>query len=81
MLKEKIFKRLYKELPYEVQIEDVSYQTLLDGSIRIEKNLMVRSDQVSALPKCPPFVCVQALLRQKMSCKLSLVVAVNSVLQ
>jgi GTPase Era involved in 16S rRNA processing len=59
VLKEKIFKRLYKELPYEVQIEDVSYQTLLDGSIRIEKNLMVCSDQVTALPKGPPF-CVCA---------------------
>ena len=49
MLKEKVFRRLYKELPYEVQIEDVSYKTLMDGSIRIEKNLMVRSDQVIAM--------------------------------
>ncbi|CAL8472100.1 g11642 [Coccomyxa elongata] len=46
VLKEKVFRRLYKELPYEVQIEDVSFKTLTDGSLRIEKNLMVRSDQV-----------------------------------
>ncbi|BDA47463.1 probable GTPase Era at C-terminar half [Coccomyxa sp. Obi] len=46
VLKEKMFRRLYKELPYEVQIEDVSFKTLTDGSLRIEKNLMVRSDQV-----------------------------------
>ncbi len=44
-----MFRRLYKEIPYEVQIEDVSFKTLMDGSLRIEKNLMVRSDQVSAL--------------------------------
>lgn len=49
MLKEKVFRRLYKELPYEMQIEDVSFKTLTDGSLRIEKNLMVRSDQVSTM--------------------------------
>ncbi|EIE23555.1 GTP-binding protein Era [Coccomyxa subellipsoidea C-169] len=46
VLKEKVFRRLYKEIPYEVQIEDVSFKMLMDGSLRIEKNLMVRSDQV-----------------------------------
>lgn len=54
VLKEKIFRRLYKELPYEVQIEDVSLKTLADGSLRIEKNLMVRTDQVvHPLSACP----------------------------
>lgn len=53
VLKEKVYRRMYKEVPYEAEIEDVSVKTLTDGSLRIEKNLIVPSEQVhSAMLIC-----------------------------
>jgi GTP-binding protein Era len=46
VLREKVFRRLYKELPYELSLQDVSFKTLADGSLRIEKNILVPTDQV-----------------------------------
>lgn len=46
VLKEKVYRRMYEEIPYEAEIEDVSVKTLTDGSLRIEKNLIVPSEQV-----------------------------------
>ena len=41
LVREKLFKRLYKEVPYKLDIHDVSVRYLRDGSIRIEKDIMV----------------------------------------
>ena len=48
VLREKVFRRLYKELPYLLELQDVSCKTLPDGSLRIEKDIMVPTDQVQA---------------------------------
>jgi GTPase Era involved in 16S rRNA processing len=49
VLREKVFRRFFMELPYKLQIEDESVKELKDGSIRIEKNLLVPSAKASAL--------------------------------
>ena len=47
LVREKLFKRLYKEVPYKLDIHDVSVRYLRDGSIRIEKDIMVACEEVS----------------------------------
>ena len=49
LVRENIFKRLYKEVPYNLDILDVSIKHLRDGSIRIEKHIMVPSEQASSI--------------------------------
>lgn len=51
-MREKLFKRLYKEVPYNLDMVDVSVKYLSDGSIRIEKHIMVASEQVSDIHIC-----------------------------
>ena len=47
-MRENLFKRLYKEIPYNLDIVDVSAKYLRDGSIRIEKHIMVATELVSS---------------------------------
>ncbi len=48
IVRENLFKRLYKEVPYNLDIVDVSVKYLRDGSIRIEKHIMVATELVSS---------------------------------
>ena len=48
VVREKVFRRLYKELPYELSLRDVSFKCLADGSLRIEKDILVPTDQVQS---------------------------------
>ena len=41
VVREKLFKRLYKELPYRLDIKDAGLSIFRDGSIRIEKHVLV----------------------------------------
>ena len=45
VVREKVFRRLYKELPYELSLRDVSFKHLANGSLRIEKDILVPTDQ------------------------------------
>ena len=47
IVREKLFKRLYKELPYRLDIVDASINVHRDGSIRIEKHIIVPDRGVS----------------------------------
>ena len=49
VVREKVFRRLYKELPYELSVRDVSFKRLANGSLRIEKDILVPTDQVHPL--------------------------------
>ena len=49
VVREKLFKRLYKELPYRLDIKDAGLSLFRDGSIRIEKHVLVRSSQVKTV--------------------------------
>ena len=49
LVRENLFKRLYKEVPYNLDILDASIKYLRDGSVRIEKHIMVASEQVSRM--------------------------------
>ena len=49
VVREKLFKRLYKELPYRLDIKDAGLSLFRDGSIRIEKHVLVRSNQVKTV--------------------------------
>ena len=57
VVREKLFKRLYKELPYRLDIKDAGLSIFRDGSIRIEKHVLVHSNQVKtvdiAIPQTP----------------------------
>lgn len=44
--REKIFRGLYKELPYEIQLRPVSSRVLNDGSVRIEQTVEVGAERV-----------------------------------
>lgn len=41
IVREKLFKRLYKEIPYKTDIVSVAIDPHRDGSIRIEKHILV----------------------------------------
>ena len=49
VVREKLFKRLYKELPYRLDIKDAGLSMFRDGSIRIEKHVLVHSNQVKPM--------------------------------
>ena len=49
VVREKLFKRLYKELPYRLDIKDAGLSIFRDGSIRIEKHVLVHSNQVKTV--------------------------------
>ncbi len=52
VVREKVFRRLYKELPYELSLRDVSFKHLANGSLRIEKDILVPTDQARPLSSC-----------------------------
>ena len=52
IVREKLFKRLYKELPYRLDIVDAAVNVHRDGSIRVEKHIMVPDRNVSDTPLC-----------------------------
>lgn len=52
IVREKLFKRLYKELPYRLDIVDAAVNVHRDGSIRVEKHIMVPDRNVSHTPLC-----------------------------
>ena len=55
VVREKLFKRLYKELPYRLDIKDAGLSIFRDGSIRIEKHVLVHSNQVKTVDICHSF--------------------------
>lgn len=54
VVREKLFKRLYKEVPYRLDIKDAGLSIFRDGSIRIEKHVLVHSNQVKTVDICHP---------------------------
>lgn len=56
IVREAVFERLHKELPYTVSIRHVSWRELADGSVRVEHALMVASNSQrkarAAAPRC-----------------------------
>ena len=49
VVRENRLKRLYKELTYRLDIKDAGLSIFRDGSIRIEKHVLVRSSQVKTV--------------------------------
>lgn len=49
VVREKLFKRLYKELPYEMETSLVSFKHLRDGSLRCELTVWVPNERVRAM--------------------------------
>ena len=41
VVREKLFQRLYKELPYRLSLAPVGFNVLNDGSVRVEQDILV----------------------------------------
>jgi len=48
-VREKIFRRLRQELPYEIEVVPKAYEALKDGSLLFRHSIQVPSETVSTL--------------------------------
>lgn len=49
VVREKLYRNLHQEVPYNVRVMPVSFKTLTDGSWRFEQNIVVPTNHVSLL--------------------------------
>ncbi|DBA83023.1 TPA: hypothetical protein ACH3X1_006799 [Trebouxia sp. C0004] len=49
VVREKLYRNLHQEVPYNARIMPVSFKTLLDGSWRFEQNIVVPTNHVKAM--------------------------------
>ena len=55
VVREKVFRRLRQELPYEIDVVPKSYEVLKDGSLLFRHNIIVPTESVSKLSDFPAF--------------------------
>lgn len=46
VVREKLYRNLHQEVPYNVRVTPVSFKTLTDGSWRFEQNIVVPTNHV-----------------------------------
>ena len=49
VVREKLYRNLHQEVPYNTQVMPVSFKELADGSWRFEQNIVVPTNHVRAL--------------------------------
>ncbi len=47
VVREKLYRNLHQEVPYNARVMPVSFKTLTDGSWRFEQNIVVPTNHVS----------------------------------
>ena len=48
VVREKLYRNLHQEVPYNTRVMPVSFKELADGSWRFEQNIVVATNHVSA---------------------------------